>query len=125
MSDLSATPESRPRGRGLRPLVSLMPLLLRYPGQLAGALIALVAATVATLAIPMGVRVMLDDGFSADNASSVDDAFLLLMILAVAMGVASATRYFFVTRLGERVTADLRTGVFGNLLMLSPQFFET
>jgi ATP-binding cassette subfamily B protein len=118
-------PDSRPSGRGLQPLLSLMPLLSRYPGQIAGALLALLGAAAATLAIPAGVRIMLDDGFSTDNARSVDEAFLLLMGLAVALAVASATRYFFVTRLGERVTADLRAGVFGNLLNLSPQFFET
>jgi len=129
LSDTSANsaenPDSRPSGRGLQPLMSLMPLLSRYPGQIAGALLALLGAAAATLAIPAGVRIMLDDGFSTDNARSVDEAFLLLMGLAVALAVASATRYFFVTRLGERVTADLRAGVFGNLLNLSPQFFET
>jgi len=105
--------------------MSLTPLVMRYPWQLAGALLALVAATVATLAIPVGVRGMVDNGFSAESAESIDQAFAFLMVLAVAMAVASATRYYFVTRLGERVTADLRSEVFGNLLTLAPQFYET
>ena len=120
-----ADPDRRPRGRALGPLVRMMPLVLRYPGQLAGALAALVAATLATLAVPVGVRGMVDQGFSAENAASIDRHFAILMALAAALAVASATRYFFVTRLGERVTADLRSGVFGNLLGLSPQFYET
>lgn len=118
-------PDRRPRGRALGPLVRLVPLVMRYPGQLAGALAALVAATVATLAVPVGVRGMVDQGFSAENAASIDRHFAILMGLAAALAVASATRYFFVTRLGERVTADLRAGVFGNLMGLSPQFYET
>jgi len=121
----SPNPDSRPRGRGFKPLFSLLPLVTRYPWQLAGALGALVAATVATLAIPVGVRGMVDNGFSAESAESIDQAFAFLMVLAVAMAIASATRYFFVTRLGERVTADLRSQVFGNLLTLAPQFYET
>lgn len=120
-----ADPDRRPKGRGLQPLMSLTPLVMRYPWQLAGALLALVAATVATLAIPVGVRGMVDNGFSAESAESIDQAFAFLMVLAVAMAVASATRYYFVTRLGERVTADLRSEVFGNLLTLAPQFYET
>ncbi|MGD1935321.1 MAG: ABC transporter transmembrane domain-containing protein [Candidatus Phaeomarinobacter sp.] len=120
----SANPDSRPRGRGLGPLISLLPLVRRYPWQLLGAFVALVAASVATLAIPVGARVMVDNGFSNESADSIDRAFAFLMVLAVAMAVSSATRYYFVTRLGERVTADLRSDVFGNLLMLAPQFYE-
>ncbi len=115
----------RPRGSGLGPLVRLMPLVLRYPWQLAGALMALVGATAFTLAVPVGVRGMVDQGFSADNAASIDQHFGILMALAAGLAIASAARYFFVTRLGERVTADLREAVFGNLLNLSPRFYET
>lgn len=129
MSEISATstvdPDRRPQGRGLRPLFSLMPIVLKYPWQLGGAFLALVAASAATLAIPVGVRGMVDQGFSTESAASIDQAFIFLMVLATAMAVASATRYFFVTRLGERVTADLRSNVFGNLLTLSPSFYET
>ncbi len=118
-------PDRRPRGRALGPLVSLLPLVTQYPWQLLGALGALVAATLATLAVPIGVRGMVDEGFSVENAQSIDQHFAVLMALAAALAVASATRYYFVTRLGERVTADLRSKVFANLLGLSPQFYET
>lgn len=118
-------PDRRPRGRALGPLVSLLPLVTQYPWQLLGALGALVAATLATLAVPIGVRGMVDEGFSVENAQSIDQHFAVLMALAAALAVASATRYYFVTRLGERVTADLRSKVFANLLSLSPQFYET
>ncbi|MEO0961468.1 MAG: ABC transporter transmembrane domain-containing protein [Pseudomonadota bacterium] len=104
--------------------MGLLPLVTRYHWQLLGAFVALVAASVATLAIPVGARVMVDNGFSNESTESIDQAFAFLMVLAVAMAVASATRYYFVTRLGERVTADLRSQVFGNLLTLAPQFYE-
>nr|WP_122381365.1 ABC transporter transmembrane domain-containing protein [Candidatus Phaeomarinobacter ectocarpi] len=128
MSDSSAisspNPDSRPRGRGVGPLASLWPLVMNYPWQLFGAFVALIAAAAATLAIGVGMRVVVDEGFSVESTESIDRAFALLMVVAVAMAIASAARYFFVTRLGERVTADLRAKVFGNLLTLAPEFYE-
>ncbi len=121
----SNDPTRRPRGRGLGPLFSLTPLVTAYPWQLAGAFMSLLAATGATLAVPVGVRGMVDQGFSAENAQSIDQHFGILLGLATALAIASATRYFFVTRLGERVTADLRSKVFSNLMGLSPSFYET
>jgi len=118
-------PNRRPRSARLAPLRALLPLVARYPWQVAAAAAALLAAALTTLAVPLGVRGMVDQGFSGDSAASIDRHFAVLMALAVALAIASATRYFFVTRLGERVVADLRARVFGNLLGLSPGFYET
>ena len=87
----------RPRSRSVRPLLALLPFILKYPGMIAGALIALVMATLATLAMPIAVRFMIDNGFSRDDAGSIDSYFLALLIVAIVLGAASATRFFFVS----------------------------
>ena len=114
----------RPHSRAVRPLLALAPFILKYPGMIAGAFIALVAATLATLTMPIAVRFMIDNGFSRDDAGSIDSYFLALLVVAIVLGAASATRFFFVSWIGERVTADLRTAVYDHITRLSPVFFE-
>lgn len=114
----------RPRSRTVRPLLALVPFILKYPGMIAGAFIALVAATLATLTMPIAVRFMIDNGFSRDDAGSIDSYFLALLVVAIVLGAASATRFFFVSWIGERVTADLRSAVYDHITRLSPVFFE-
>lgn len=114
----------RPRSRTVRPLLALAPFILKYPGMIAGAFIALVAATLATLTMPIAVRFMIDNGFSRDDAGSIDSYFLALLVVAIVLGAASATRFFFVSWIGERVTADLRSAVYDHITRLSPVFFE-
>ena len=114
----------RPRGRTLKPLRALLPFIAKYPLVLLAAFIALLAATAATLAMPIAVRFMIDNGFSNADPSSIDRYFLALFMVAVALGLASATRFFFVSWLGERITADLRAAVYNHITTLSPSFFE-
>lgn len=115
----------RQRSSDLRPLRALAPFILRYPAMLLGALLALVTATLATLVLPVAARFLIDQGFSATNTAAIDRYFLAMMGVAVVLGVASATRFFFVTWLGERVTADLRCAVYDHVTRLSPAFYET
>ena len=114
----------RPRSLAVRPLLALAPFILKYPSMIAGAFIALVAATLATLTMPIAVRFMIDNGFSRDDAGSIDSYFLALLVVAIVLGAASATRFFFVSWIGERVTADLRSAVYDHITRLSPVFFE-
>lgn len=113
----------RPKARGVRPLRALWPFIKRYPGRVMAALVALVSATAATLAVPIAVRFMIDNGFS-ENGGSIDRYFWAMLAVAVVLGLASATRFYFVTWLGERVTADLRRAVYDHITKLSPAFFE-
>lgn len=114
----------RPRGRSLRPLRALLPFVTQYPLVLLAAFIALIAATAATLAMPVAVRFMIDNGFSNADPESIDRYFLALFLVALVLGLASATRFFFVSWLGERITADLRAAVYHHITTLSPSFFE-
>ena len=114
----------RPKGRNLRPLLRLTPFLRRYKLQMVMALIALLAAAGATLAVPVAIRRIIDNGFSADNAALIDRYFLAMLAVVVVLALGSALRFYFVMWIGERVVADVRDAVFSHLLKLSPGFFE-
>ena len=114
----------RPRSRSLRPLRALIPFIRQYPGRVLAAFLALLAATAATLAMPIAVRFMIDNGFSTEDASSIDRYFLAMLVVAIVLGLASAMRFYFVSWIGERVTADLRAAVYNHITTLSPAFFE-
>ncbi len=117
-------PKRRAKSRNLKPLARLAPYLLRYRGHVIAAAIALLAAALATLAVPLAVRRVIDHGFSAENAQFVNRYFAMMLAVAGLLAVASAARYYFVTWLGEKVVADLRSDVFRHLLRLSPAFYE-
>ena len=116
------TPEMA--SRKLRPLKMLTPYVMRYPGILALAAVSLLTAAVATLIIPLALRRMIDYGFSGGDAGFIGQYFVMLVVVVLVMAVASATRYYFVTLLGERVVTDLRSQVFNHVLSLSPAFFD-
>src|SRR5215216_696951 len=118
----TATPERKVK---LRPLLALWPYVARYRGHIAAACAALVVASLATLAVPIAVRRMIDFGFSAERIGLIDQYFAVMIAVAGLLAGASALRYYFVTILGERVVADLRAGVFAHLTVLSPAFFDS
>jgi ATP-binding cassette subfamily B protein len=121
------TPVSEPAAprRKLRPLVGLLPFVARYKGRAAAALVALLVASVATLAVPIAVRRMIDLGFSSERVGLIDQYFAVMIAVAAVLAAASASRYYLVTTMGERVVADLRRAVFERLTHLSADFFDT
>ena len=111
--------------KNIRPLRKLWPFLRQYKKQLTYAGLALVVAAGATLALPVALRFLIDAGFTADNSGQINQQFGGLLLLAVVLGVATATRYYFVTWIGERLVADIRNAVYQHVLKLSPVFFES
>src|SRR4051794_10656689 len=109
----------------VRPLLALVPYVMRYRAQVIGALVALLVAAAATLAVPLAVRRMIDFGFSAERIGLIDQYFAVMIAVAAVLAAASAMRYYLVTIIGERVVADLRAAVFAHLTELSPGFFDT
>ena len=118
-------PESREKGKSLRPLKSLVPFIAPYKGILLVALLALLLSSAATLAMPIAVGNVIDYGFSVDDADRIDQYFYILLLFAVAIGLFGAARAYFVHWLGERVVADLRRQVFAHVIYMDPHFFET
>ena len=103
-------------------LRTLLPFLGRQRGLLVAWLLALAASSTATLSLPVAVRVMIDRGFT--DAANINAAFLILFVVALALALATALRFFFVSLLGERVIADLRTRLYAHLVGLDQDFFE-
>ncbi|MEW5422421.1 ABC transporter transmembrane domain-containing protein [Amorphus sp. 3PC139-8] len=121
----SPDPTSGKRGRPkLGPLKLLKPYVLRYRWPMAAALVALIAASGATLALPLAVRRMIDHGFNQADSSFIDKYFMMLIVVVTVLAVASGLRYYFVTWIGERVMADVRADVFAHVARLSPAFFD-
>ncbi len=122
MSDTEARPKSQ---QGLKPLSSVLPYVRRYRGLIGAWLTFLTLSSAATLVLPIAVRFMIDDGFSAADAAFVDRAFLVLLGVAIVLAIATSLRFYFVSTLGEKVAADLRQGVYNRLLALDQSFYET
>lgn len=114
----------RQRSRAVRPIVGLFPFVLRYKTTLVCAFVALCVATGSTLVVPMAARRLMDQGFSKASAGFIDQYFLALIGVALVLGVSSATRFYFVSWIGERVVSDLREAVYAHVMRLSPAFFE-
>lgn len=119
MSD-AAAPSSR-----VAPLFALLPFMRPYAGRWALAFLALVTSASATLALPVAFKYLIDRGFASGERSHIDRYFIALFIVSLILACATALRFYCVSWLGERVTADLRRAVYGHVMRMSPQFFET
>ena len=112
-----------------RSLSGLLPFLHPYRGRIVLALVFLVMAAAATLAFPIALRSLIDGGLVQTDKGAqlmaLREHFVALFAVAVALGLFSAGRFYMVSWLGERVTADLRNAVYGHVLHQSPEFFET
>lgn len=116
--------ESAPFSARLRPLARLLPFLRPYGAVVLLALSALTLAAVATLALPYTLRYMIDAGFTQAGAAAMDRYFLALLGVATLLALATATRHYLVSWLGERVVADIRQAVYRHVIVMDPGFFE-
>src|SRR5665213_3487437 len=109
----------------LRPLLALAPYLARYRWRAILALISLTVAAIATLVVPVAVRRMIDFGFTPKGIAMINSYFSLMIAVVAVLAGASASRYYLVMTMGERIVADLRRDVFAHLISLSPAFFDS
>jgi ATP-binding cassette subfamily B protein len=111
------------------PIRGLVPFLRPYRGRIALAVFFLVMAAVSTLAFPLALKGLIDQGLVAadpgERVMALREHFFALFGVGVALGLFSAARFYTVSWLGERVTADLRNAVYGHVVEQSPEFFET
>lgn len=110
--------------RSLSFFSSFGPYIIRYRLLIICALLSLFAAALITLASPIAIRQMLDHGFSTSDHENINFHFGILLLLSVLMAIASASRYYCVTTLGEHIVADLRRDVFMQITQLSSAFFD-
>jgi ATP-binding cassette subfamily B protein len=115
---------NRPKGSSLKPLRAIVPFIRPYWVTLFLALVALLIASGAFLAFPIAVRYVIDFGFNAENASTIDRYFYFFLGIALLLGLFGAARTYFVNWLGERVVADIRNAVYRHVIRMDPAFFE-
>jgi ATP-binding cassette, subfamily B, bacterial len=115
--------------KNIRSLSGLTPYLRRYRARIALAVLFLVLAAVSTLIFPLALKALIDEGIVATDPGqrvmALREHFFALFAVGAALGLFSALRFYMVTWLGERITADLRNDVYAHVVRQSPEFFET
>jgi len=106
-------------------LLKLSSYLLAYKKTLVAASAALIFTAAVTLSMGGGVRFIIDEGFVAGSIEQLNNGALLIVVIALLMAVGTYTRFYLVSWLGERVSADLRQAVFDHIVTLHPNYFET
>ncbi len=122
------TPTDAPARGQLSDLSMVWSRAAAYPGHIVVAALALLTTSAATIAIPYGFKRVVDRGFggvaSGAAGGNVSSSFHYLLMIVVVLAIGTAIRFYFVSWLGERVIADIRTAVHANLLRLAPRFYE-
>ena len=123
--DVALNPASAGRAARLRPLLALAPYVARYRGRVTLAFISLTIAAITTLVVPLAVRRMIDFGFTPEGIARINSYFSVMIAVVGVLALASASRFYLVMTIGERIVADLRRDVFAHLMSLSPAFFDS
>ncbi len=123
MSEAQTDTDTPKRAR-LSSLLQLGRFMRPYTGTLLAAAVALVFTAGVTLSIGQGLRILIDQGLASGSAEQLGDAVWVIMGLAVLMAIGTFTRFYLVSWLGERVSADIREAVFANVVSLQPSFFD-
>ncbi len=106
-------------------LKRLLPFFMPYKAQVFAASLALTSAAFFTLLMPVALRRVIDLGFDEEKAEYIDRYFLAMIGVAGALAIATSLRYYFVTKLGERIVTDIRRETYDHAIGMSPRFFET
>lgn len=123
VSQLNQAASGRDKTRDLRPLIRLGPYLAAQKADAFFAVLFLLMSSVATFALTGASRFLIDNGFGSRDPDQLNYWFMVLAGVALALALATALRYFYITKLGERVVANLRKDVFSHILSLDPGFF--
>src|SRR5262249_7006116 len=114
----------RPASRDIRQLARVLRFVAPYKARMAVAGVALVVAAACVLVLGQGLKRVIDSGFASADAASLDTALFALLAIVLVLAAATSSRFYSVSWIGERVSADIRRAVFGHLLELPPGFFE-
>ncbi|MEY4255343.1 MAG: hypothetical protein RLZZ141_570 [Pseudomonadota bacterium] len=122
-SQIAEAVNKRPRRKDLRPLGHIFPFIVAHKTNGFAALFFLLLSTASTLGLTVALRSVVDHGFVTGSSQALNRYFLIMVAVALALAAASALRYFFVTKLGEMVVADLRKAVYAHTLTLDQSYF--
>lgn len=115
-------PEDRPIGKRVSALRALWPFMKPYRSNMIGAGFALVFTAMVSLSLPIAAGQIVDAFGLAGG--EIGQQFGAMLAIAVLLAFGTALRYYLVTRLGERVVADIRKAVFKRMIGMSPAFYE-
>lgn len=114
----------RPKAKSLKPLRALVPFIRPYRSTVVAAVAALLIASAAMLVLPVALRFLIDNGFVAQDITTVNRYFGWFLLAALVLSVFAALRFYLVSWLGERVVADIRNEVYRRVISMDPAFFE-
>lgn len=125
MTDLNVSEENaKNRRKSLKPLRMLAPYVFRNKKLVFAAIISLLTASAATLVVPIALRRVIANGFSGSDVTKIDYYFLAMVGVVFVLALASAARYYFVTKIGERTVANIRKDVFDAVLKFDASYFD-
>jgi len=122
-ADMASEAASRPKRRDLKPLGRLLPFVGAHWGDAGLSVFFLLFSTGASLGLSGAARLVVDKGFASQTAEGLNRTFLILLAVAAILATATALRFFFITKLGERVVADLREAIYRHVLTLDQAYF--
>ena len=124
-NEITASEENSPsKTKSLKPLRELLQFLWPHKSRLIAASVALVFTAMAQLSLGYGIRILIDQGFANSSQDGLRQAVVFMIVVGFAMASGAFIRFYLVSWLGERVSADLREKVFNNLLTVHPGFYE-
>ncbi|MEZ8285417.1 ABC transporter ATP-binding protein [Vibrio splendidus] len=118
-------PEPKPEKKSLSILFELSKFIQPYKGRVLFALLALIFTASLTLSVGHGIRLLIDQGFSQQSLSDLGSAIQFIMVVVVLISIGTFFRFYLVSSVGERVSADIRLSVFNHVVTLHPSYFET
>ncbi len=116
---------SKTKAKNLGILFELAKFVQPYRGRVAAALIALVFTAALTLSVGHGVRILIDQGFAQQSINDLKSAIQFILVITVFISIGTFFRFYLVSSVGERVSADIRIAVFNHVITLHPSYFET
>ena len=122
-SEGKIAPDAPARRRDLRPLTRLGPFIGAHVADVILAGMFLLVSSAATVGLTFAVRLMADKGLASRSAPMINQAFLILALVAAILAISTGGRFYFITKLGERVVADIRAALYGHVMTLDQAYF--
>ncbi|MBY6198259.1 ABC transporter ATP-binding protein/permease [Vibrio hangzhouensis] len=117
--------DSKQNRKNLSILLELLKFVRPYRNKVIAALIALICTAALTLSVGHGVRILIDQGFAQQSSEQLSSAIQFILLVVLCISIGTFFRFYLVSSVGERVSADIRLSVFNHIITLHPSYFET
>ncbi|WP_117232602.1 ABC transporter ATP-binding protein/permease [Vibrio maerlii] len=124
-SSISSNPDTNKKSNNLSILLELLQFIKPYKAKVIAALVALIFTASLTLTVGHGVRILIDQGFAQASLQQLGEAIRFIVLITILISIGTFFRFYLVSSVGERVSADIRLSVFNHVITLHPSYFET